>query len=272
MSTAAAPRFATTTVDVGSVRIGGGSPIVVQSMTNTDTADAESTARQIAALARAGSELVRITVDRDVAAKAVPHIRDRLVQMGVKVPIVGDFHYNGHTLLADNPACAEALDKYRINPGNVGFAGKKDRQFSSIVEAALRFGKPVRIGVNWGSLDQALLTKMMNDNSQLPRARCEARDGHAWKPWSSIRAVDNAAAAERTTAWRPTASDHFVCQGFRECRDLIDVYTAARLPLPTTPSTSASPKPGWVRKASSPRRRRWASCSSAASATRSATL
>ena len=143
-------------------------PIVVQSMTNTDTADVEGTARQCADLARAGSEIVRITVDRDEAAKAVPHIRDRLAQMGAAVPLVGDFHYNGHTLLAENPACAEALDKYRINPGNVGFKAKRDRQFSAIVELALKHAKPVRIGVNWGSLDQELLTRLMDENAASP--------------------------------------------------------------------------------------------------------
>jgi (E)-4-hydroxy-3-methylbut-2-enyl-diphosphate synthase len=166
MQTALRPRRSSLPVDVGGIVIGGDHPIVVQSMTNTDTADVEGTARQIAALARAGSEIVRITVDRDEAAKAVPHIRDRLARMGVGVPIVGDFHYNGHTLLADNPACAEALAKYRINPGNVGFKAKKDRQFSSIVEAAIRYGKPVRIGVNWGSLDQELLTHLMDRNAE----------------------------------------------------------------------------------------------------------
>src|SRR5215467_2003186 len=155
-------------VGVGGVVIGGDAPVVVQSMTNTDTADIEATARQSAALARAGSEIVRITVDRDAAAKAVPHIRNRLAQMGVTVPLVGDFHYNGHTLLADNPACAEALAKYRINPGNVGFKAKRDRQFSAIVELALRHGKPVRIGVNWGSLDQELLTRLMDENAAAP--------------------------------------------------------------------------------------------------------
>ncbi len=151
-------------VMVGQVRVGGGAPVVVQSMTNTDTADIEGTAQQTAALARAGSELVRITVDKDEAAKAVPHIRNRLDQMNVNVPLVGDFHYNGHTLLNDNPACAEALAKYRINPGNVGFKEKKDRNFSSMIETALRFNRPVRIGVNWGSLDQALLTELMDQN------------------------------------------------------------------------------------------------------------
>src|SRR5512134_228846 len=150
-------RHKTVAVDVGGVAVGGGTPIVVQSMTNTDTADVEGTARQVAALARAGSELVRVTVDRDEAAAAVPHIKERLARMGVTVPIVGDFHYIGHKLLADHPACAEALDKYRINPGNVGFKEKKDRQFGAIVETAIKHGKSVRIGANWGSLDQELL-------------------------------------------------------------------------------------------------------------------
>src|SRR5436190_2152639 len=155
-------------VDVGGVAVGGGAPIVVQSMTNTDTADVEATAQQVADLARAGSEIVRITVDRSEAAAAVPHIKERLLARGVTVPIIGDFHYIGHKLLADHPACAEALDKYRINPGNVGFKEKKDRQFGAIVETAIRHGKPVRIGVNWGSLDQELLTHLMNENAKLP--------------------------------------------------------------------------------------------------------
>jgi (E)-4-hydroxy-3-methylbut-2-enyl-diphosphate synthase len=149
----------------GAMTVGAGAPIVVQSMTNTDTADIEGTARQVAALARAGSELVRITVDRDEAAAAVPHIRDRLGRMGVAVPLIGDFHYIGHKLLADHPACAEALDKYRINPGNVGFKNKRDKQFSQIIEMAIRHGKTVRIGANWGSLDQELLTHLMDENS-----------------------------------------------------------------------------------------------------------
>ena len=161
-----APRHRTIGVKVGGVTVGGGAPIVVQSMTNTDTADAEATAKQVAALARAGSEIVRITVDRDEAAAAVPHIKDRLAKMDVDVPIVGDFHYIGHKLLADHPACAEALDKYRINPGNVGFKEKKDRQFSAIVETAIRHNKPVRIGANWGSLDQELLTHLMDQNAR----------------------------------------------------------------------------------------------------------
>src|SRR5271170_1814813 len=162
-------RRATIGVRVGegsaAVTVGGGAPIVVQSMTNTDTADIEATARQIAALARAGSELVRLTVDRDEAAAAVPHIRDRLRAMGVKAPLIGDFHYIGHKLLSDHPACAEALDKYRINPGNVGFKNKRDLQFSTIVEIAIRNEKPVRIGANWGSLDQELLTSLMDENA-----------------------------------------------------------------------------------------------------------
>ncbi len=162
------PRRKTVAVRVGHVQVGGGAPVVVQSMTNTDTADVEGTARQVAALAAAGSEIVRITVDRDEAAAAVPHIKERLLKTGVNVPIVGDFHYIGHKLLADHPACAEALDKYRINPGNVGFKEKKDRQFGAIVETAIRHGKPVRIGANWGSLDQELLTHLMDQNAKKP--------------------------------------------------------------------------------------------------------
>jgi (E)-4-hydroxy-3-methylbut-2-enyl-diphosphate synthase len=160
------PRHKTVGVDIGGVMVGGGDPIVVQSMTNTDTADVEATARQVAQLWRAGSELVRITVDRDEAAAAVPHIRDELVKRGVTVPLVGDFHYIGHKLLADHPACAEALAKYRINPGNVGFREKRDRQFGAIIEMAMRHGKPVRIGANWGSLDQELLTHLMDENAR----------------------------------------------------------------------------------------------------------
>ena len=160
-----APRHRTVGVRVGSVMVGGGAPIVVQSMTNTDTADVDATVAQVAALAQAGSEIVRITVDRNEAAAAVPRIRERLDRLGVSVPLVGDFHYIGHQLLADHPACAEALDKYRINPGNVGFREKKDRQFGAIVEQAIRHGKAVRIGANWGSLDQELLTHLMNENA-----------------------------------------------------------------------------------------------------------
>ena len=170
-----APRHQTVAVKVGNVAVGGGAPVVVQSMTNTDTADVEATARQVAALARTGSELVRITVDRDEAAAAVPHIKERLLRMSVDVPIVGDFHYIGHKLLADHPACAEALDKYRINPGNVGFKEKKDKQFGAILETAIRHDKPVRIGANWGSLDQELLTHLMDENSR-SKNPADARD------------------------------------------------------------------------------------------------
>jgi len=146
--------------------VGGDAPVVVQSMTNTDTADVDQTVAQVAALHRAGSELVRITVDRDESAAAVPHIRERLDRLGINVPLIGDFHYIGHKLLAEHPACAEALAKYRINPGNVGFREKRDRQFGAIIEMAIRYGKPVRIGVNWGSLDQELLMRLMDDNQK----------------------------------------------------------------------------------------------------------
>jgi (E)-4-hydroxy-3-methylbut-2-enyl-diphosphate synthase len=166
---APAARRRSVPVKVGHVEVGGSAPVVVQSMTNTDTADAAATARQVADLARAGSEIVRITVDRDEAAAAVPRIKERLLKMGVDVPIVGDFHYIGHKLLAEHPAAAEALDKYRINPGNVGFKEKRDRQFSSIVDMAIRYDKPVRIGANWGSLDQELLTRLMDENARSPK-------------------------------------------------------------------------------------------------------
>lgn len=158
------PRRTSVGVDVGGVVVGGGAPVVVQSMTNTDTADIDQTVAQVAALHRAGSEIVRITVDRDESAAAVPRIHERLARLGINVPLVGDFHYIGHKLLADHPACAEALAKYRINPGNVGFKDKRDRQFAAIVEMAIKHDKPVRIGVNWGSLDQELLTRLMDDN------------------------------------------------------------------------------------------------------------
>jgi (E)-4-hydroxy-3-methylbut-2-enyl-diphosphate synthase len=162
-------------VRIGSVTVGGPAPIVVQSMTNTDTADIESTVTQVKALARAGSELVRVTVNTDEAAAAVPHVRDRLARMGIHVPIVGDFHFNGHKLLKAHPACAEALAKYRINPGNVGRGSKRDPQFAEMIEVACRNHKPVRIGVNWGSLDQDLLTRLMDENSQAEQP-LDARD------------------------------------------------------------------------------------------------
>ncbi len=179
-------------VRVGSTLVGGEASVVVQSMTNTDTADVKATVKQVAELARAGSELVRITVNNAAAAAAVPRIRDRLAMMGVAVPLIGDFHYNGHTLLADEPACAEALAKYRINPGNVGFGRKKDTQFSAIIQFALRYNKPVRIGANWGSLDQSMLAAMMDENSQRAEPWDAARVGRE----ALIRsALDSAARA-----------------------------------------------------------------------------
>ena len=169
-----APRHTSIGVPVGPYRIGGGAPILVQSMTNTDTEDAEGTAAQVRSLAEAGSELVRITVNTPAAAAAVPHIRERLDSMDCGVPLIGDFHYNGHKLLREHPACAEALAKYRINPGNVGFREKRDRQFQTMIEVALEYDRPVRIGVNWGSLDQELLAELMDQNAALDEP-CEAQ-------------------------------------------------------------------------------------------------
>ena len=178
---------------VGSVTVGGLAPIVVQSMTNTDTADVAGTVKQIAELARAGSELVRITVDKPEAAAAVPRIRERLDMIGCSVPLIGDFHYNGHQLLAREPACAEALAKYRINPGNVGFGKKKDTQFSAIIDFALKYAKPVRIGANWGSLDQSMVTTLMDENA----ARVVPWDAASVGREALIRsALDSAARAE----------------------------------------------------------------------------
>jgi (E)-4-hydroxy-3-methylbut-2-enyl-diphosphate synthase len=179
-------------VRVGHVVVGGDAPVVVQSMTNTDTADVKATTQQVAELARAGSEKVRITVNNVEAAAAVPRIRERLDMMGVSVPLIGDFHYNGHTLLTNEPACAEALAKYRINPGNVGFGRKRDTQFSSIIEIALRHDKPVRIGANWGSLDQSMVVAMMDEN----HARAEPWDAARVGREALIRsALDSAARA-----------------------------------------------------------------------------
>ncbi len=177
----------------GAVTIGGNAPVVVQSMTNTDTADVTGTVTQVEALARAGSELVRLTVDRPAAAKAVPHIRDELDRRGVDVPLIGDFHYIGHKLLDAHPACAEALAKYRINPGNVGFREKRDSQFSSMIETALKYDRPVRIGVNWGSLDQDLLARLMDENAALAEPR-EAPD--VTRAALVASALENAARAE----------------------------------------------------------------------------
>jgi (E)-4-hydroxy-3-methylbut-2-enyl-diphosphate synthase len=219
MSSNPIPRRTSIPVDVGGVVIGGDTPIVVQSMTNTDTADVEGTARQSADLARAGSEIVRITVDRDEAAKAVPRIRDRLLQMGVRVPLVGDFHYNGHTLLGENPACAEALDKYRINPGNVGFKGKRDRQFSAIIELALKFAKPVRIGVNWGSLDQELLTRLMDENAASP----QPKDARAVMHEAIVQSA--LLSAERAEELGLGADRIVISAKVSAVQDLVSVYT-----------------------------------------------
>ncbi len=186
-------RHRTHAVDVGGVAVGGDAPVVVQSMTNTDTADIDASVRQVRELAQAGSEIVRMTVNNDEAAAAVPHIRDRLMALGVNVPLVGCFHYNGHKLLADHPACAEALAKYRINPGNVGFREKRDRQFEMIVERAIEYGKPVRIGVNWGSLDQELAQALMDENAT--RAEPLPAD-HVMREALVRSALDSAAKAE----------------------------------------------------------------------------
>lgn len=181
-------------VRIGAVMVGSSAPVVVQSMTNTDTADIIATTRQVAELSRSGSELVRLTVNNAEAAAAVPKIRDRLAMMGMDVPLIGDFHYNGHQLLADEPAAAEALAKYRINPGNVGFGHKKDSQFSAIIETALRCAKPVRIGANWGSLDQKMVATLMDEN----RARSEPWDAARVAREALIRsALDSAARAEQ---------------------------------------------------------------------------
>jgi (E)-4-hydroxy-3-methylbut-2-enyl-diphosphate synthase len=205
-------------VRVGSIVVGGGAPVVVQSMTNTDTADAEATARQVVELAHAGSELVRITVDRDEAAAAVPKIKERLAKMGVEVPLIGDFHYIGHKLLADYPDCAASLDKYRINPGNVGFREKRDRQFAAIIEIALRHKKPVRIGANWGSLDQELLTQLMDENA---RASAPA-DARAVMREAMVRSALLSAARAETLGMR---RDQIILSAkVSAVQDLIAVY------------------------------------------------
>ena len=214
-----APRRETLAVQVGGVTVGGGAPVVVQSMTNTDTADIDKTAAQVAQLAQAGSELVRITVDRDEAAAAVPHIRDRLAARGVNVPLVGDFHYIGHKLLADHPACAEALDKYRINPGNVGFRAKRDLQFSNIIDIALRYGKPVRIGVNWGSLDEELLTRLMDANALLP----QPRDARAVLHEAIVQSA--LLSAERAQGLGMAADRIILSAKVSAVQDLISVYS-----------------------------------------------
>ncbi len=205
-------------VRIGSVTVGGPAPVVVQSMTNTDTADVQATVAQVAELARAGSELVRVTVDRDESARAVPLIRDGLDKMGIGVPLVGDFHYIGHKLLGDHPGCAEALAKYRINPGNVGFGGKKDARFSTMIEIALKHAKPVRIGVNWGSLDQELLGRLMDDNARSAKPLTAAE---VTREAIVVSALDSAARAEELGMGK----DMIVLSGkVSGVQDLIAVY------------------------------------------------
>jgi (E)-4-hydroxy-3-methylbut-2-enyl-diphosphate synthase len=206
------------TVNIGGVRVGSDAPVVVQSMTNTDTADVESTVQQVAALARAGSEMVRVTVNNDEAAKAVPYIVEELAKKGWSTPIIGDFHYNGHQLLKKYPETAKALAKYRINPGNCSIGRKDDDNFRTMVEVAVEHQKPVRIGVNWGSLDQALLTKMMDENSKLADP-LPARD--VMMEAMVVSALDNAAAAERYGLRRDQILLSAKVSGVR---DLIDVY------------------------------------------------
>ncbi|MDI3515150.1 MAG: (E)-4-hydroxy-3-methylbut-2-enyl-diphosphate synthase [Rhodocyclaceae bacterium] len=211
-------RHRTREVRVGKVRIGGDAPVVVQSMTNTDTADVLGTAMQVAELARAGSEIVRITVNNEAAAAAVPKIRDRLLALNMDVPLVGDFHYNGHKLLTDFPACAEALAKFRINPGNVGAGAKRDPQFAAIVELACRYDKPVRIGVNWGSLDQSVLARIMDENAK----RAEPRDaGAVMREALVVSALESAAKAEEYGLGR----DRIILSAkVSSVQDLIAVY------------------------------------------------
>ncbi len=212
-------RRKTPTVVIGNVRVGSNAPVVVQSMTNTDTADVRSTVEQVAALSRAGSEIVRVTVNNDEAARAVPHVVEALAKQDIFVPIVGDFHYNGHQLLKKYPACARALAKYRINPGNCSIGRKDDENFRTMIECAVENQKPVRIGVNWGSLDQALLTRMMDDNAKLAAPR-EARD--VMMEAMLVSALDSAAMAERYGL----RHDQIILSAkVSGVHDLIDVYT-----------------------------------------------
>jgi (E)-4-hydroxy-3-methylbut-2-enyl-diphosphate synthase len=205
---------------VGGVRLGGDAPIVVQSMTNTDTADVSGTVAQVAALARAGSELVRVTVNNDAAAQAVPEIAERLAQQGVQVPIIGDFHYNGHLLLKKYPACARALAKYRINPGNVSIGRKDDDNFRTMIEVAIENQRPVRIGVNWGSLDQQLLTRMMDANSKL----AEPLDARAVMMEAMIASALHS--AERAEQYGMRPEQIIISAKVSGVQDLIDVYRA----------------------------------------------
>ena len=218
-TTGPAPRRKSVSVKIGDVTVGGDAPIVVQSMTNTDTADAEGTAKQVAALARAGSELVRITVDRKESAAAVPRIRESLDKMGVGTPLVGDFHFNGHKLLTDYPECAKALAKYRINPGNVGSGSKHDSQFGTMIEVALKYDRPVRIGVNWGSLDQDLVVRLMDANTKSNNPRDAAE---ITREALVTSALTSAELAEKIGMRR----DHIIlsCK-VSQVQDLIAVYS-----------------------------------------------
>ena len=249
---------------VGNVQVGGGAPVVVQSMTNTDTADIDGTVSRWRRWRRAGSELVRITVDRDEAAAAVPHIRDRLAARNVHVPLIGDFHYIGHKLLTDHPACAEALAKYRINPGNVGFGEKRDRQFATMVEVALKNDKPVRIGVNWGSLDQSLLTRMMDENAARRETAVGGR-GHAPGDHRLGAAFGRGGGGDRPAG----GEDHPVGQGQPGAGPDRRLHGARRQVEVRPPSRADRGRHGLAR-ASSPRRPPWASSCSRASATPSA--
>src|SRR6202043_2164289 len=223
-------RRKTATAVVGGVRVGSDAPIVVQSMTNTDTANIPSTVQQVAALARPGPELVRVTVNNDEAAAAVPHIVEELDKQGIRVPIIGDFHYNGHLLLTKYPECARALAKYRINPGNVSVGRKNDDNFRTMIEVAVKNQKPVRIGVNWGSLDSALLTKMMDENSLLP----EPKDAREVTMEAMVVSALNSAALAEKYGLRP---DQIILSAkVSGVQDLIDVYrslaTRCNYPLP----------------------------------------
>ncbi|PYY24281.1 MAG: 4-hydroxy-3-methylbut-2-en-1-yl diphosphate synthase [Acidobacteria bacterium] len=211
-------RRSTPTVHIGNVRVGSDAPIVVQSMTNTDTADVPGTTKQVAALARAGSELVRVTVNNDAAAQAVPHIVEGLEKIGVNVPVIGDFHYNGHLLLKKYPACARSLAKYRINPGNVSIGKKDDQNFGAMVEVAVENQKPVRIGVNWGSLDQQLLTRMMDENSRLPEP-LDARE--VTMEAMVVSALNSAVIAEK---YGLRADQIIISAKVSGVQDLLDVY------------------------------------------------
>ena len=256
-------RRRTRAVSVGDIQIGGGAPIVVQSMTNTDTADIAATVAQVKALADAGSELVRITVNTAEAAAAVPAIRERLDAADCKVPLIGDFHFNGHKLLSNFPDCARALAKYRINPGNVGKGARHDPQFAVMIERAIDYGKPVRIGVNWGSLDQDLLASLMDENARSANPLDAASVMREALMTSAIRSAQFAEALGL-----PGDRIILACK-VSNVQDLIAVYTelARRCDYPLH---SVSPKPAWAARASWRRRRRSPCCCSKASATRSA--